>query len=177
MRTGDANVSDGLSSDQATWCGCLLAPSGVPYWCPSWIGRWQRPSWSNERNAICKGIVGDSTHPIQWLCWDNKVLKCKGSQDMNPNVYAQMIHVIMRLLEPINHLEQGILDVEGFVEQETNLCNIVRWKQSWVHNSPEWSGWIDLRKFGLIQNMIAVYSGNAMRLDVAATIVSRSPGW
>jgi hypothetical protein len=29
----------------------------------------------------------------------------------------------------------------------------------------------------LIQNMIAVYSGNAMRPDVAATVVSRSPGW
>ena len=45
---------------------------------------------------------------------------------MNPNVYAQMIHVIMRLLEPTNHLEQGILGVEDFVEQETNLCNIAR---------------------------------------------------
>jgi len=92
--------------------------------------------FSEESLAKARKALNDLIEKA-WYELDEKIMKCKGFEDMNRENYAQVTRDIARLISQINDLErieaeaiegisqkdQEITDVEGTLEEETASYN------------------------------------------------------
>merc|ERR1719498_1479873 len=92
--------------------------------------------FSEESLAKARRALNDLIEKA-WIELDDKIMVCKGFEDMNRENYGQVTRDIARLIEQINDLErieaesiegiatkeQEILDVEQLLDQETAAYN------------------------------------------------------